>query len=99
MKKRTLLIISIIYNAIIWLGIMLPLYIEERVNGEISRESALYIAFPTIPFMIIGVIMTGVAISPNRNGNDLVNKKSVIFGLVLTIGFLGYRVGMSFIND
>lgn len=78
---------------------MVPLYMEEKINGEISRDSALYIFFPTVPFMVIGVIMTGVAISPNRDGSDRVNKKSVIFGFVLTIGFVGYRVGMSFIGS
>lgn len=99
MKKRTLLLIAIIYNAVVWSVTMIPLYIEEKEYGEIPRESVLYKAFPAIPFMIIGVIMIGVAISPNKDGNDKVNKKSVIFAIALTIGFMGYQVGMSFIND
>lgn len=74
---------------------MAPLLVEQKEQGVVSRESVMTIALPAAPLMIIGVVMAAIAVSPG----DKVNKKAVITGIVLAVGFMGYRLGMSIIGD
>ncbi|WP_080848711.1 hypothetical protein [Cytobacillus gottheilii] len=67
MTKRTLLIISILYNLVIY-GISLGgLYLEEQKEGEMTGDMFLWHVGPAFPFMIIGLIMAGAAVSPNTD--------------------------------
>ncbi|QVY62019.1 hypothetical protein [Cytobacillus gottheilii] len=99
MTKRTLLILSILYNLAIY-GISLGgLYLEEQKEGKMTGDMFLLHVGVAFPFMIIGLIMIGTAVSPDAEGKKRVNRRSVIFGIVLGIGFISYRLGMSLIGE
>jgi hypothetical protein len=93
-----LLIISIIYNIVIWLAIGIPLYIEEQRYGAVSAESVNSIVLPAIPLVFIGVFVCAIAISPNKDGSDKVTKKAVGSGVVLAVIFLSIMFVRSMIN-